>query len=211
MAVVGAQVRTAVEVPRWALAFYRRHLLMIVGVSLVASAQRVVAVLWSAQLPTPLNVVLEGVTVGVRVLLPVLIVRLVFFRDGGVEAIEGNGWAGARAFVRTRWPSLIVQMLMIAALTVLFDVIPDQLVGPQIPDDVAGAYWAALLAVKNPTIIAFTVVWLVVAARQITLYPQPLPAHASHDAASGQPRPVGTGPQAVRGRPATPERRGAYR
>jgi hypothetical protein len=171
------QINTALAVVRWSFAFYLRHLGPIVGVSLVASAQRVLYVLWADRLAGAVNLALEAVTWAARILLFVLIVRLVF-RTG-----SGSGWRGVRAFLRDRWPSLLVQALLLAVLTVVFEIVPDQIIARLVPPTVTSAYWAILLAVKNPTIIAFTMVWYVVAARQMTRYPLPLPpVHTSRSA-----------------------------
>jgi hypothetical protein len=61
-------------------------------------------------------------------------------------------------------------------------------------------YWAILLAVKNPTVIAVFLVWTVGIARQMML-PDPVAAGASRPAASGV-APPGAGP----GRPRPPGR-----
>lgn len=51
----------------------------------------------------------------------------------------------------------------------MFDIIPEQVVTLWIPDAAETTYTATLLAVKNPTVIAFTFVWMVGIARQMVV------------------------------------------
>ncbi|MEW2352866.1 hypothetical protein [Spirillospora sp. NPDC029432] len=147
------QWRTAVEVPSQALAFYRRHLVLIAGISLVPGAQRFVSLL--TDLPGPFPVVLEGVTILARVLLIGLIVRLAFWREPA-----GDGGRPGR-FLRERWPSLGIQAIMLGGLVAFFNWI--QSLGESV-------HTAVMLLVMNPTVIAFTFVWTVLAARQVVTY-----------------------------------------
>jgi hypothetical protein len=160
------QIGTAVEVPRWAWAFYRRHFLLVAGLSLLPAAQRVAWALWNERLPGALNVALEALTLAVRLLLVVLIARIAFAGPGR----RGGVWR----FLRERWLSMAFQVLFLGGLAAVFDFIPERIVAARVPPDLQRAYWAALLGLKNPTVIAFTMVWIVGAARQATLYPQPL-------------------------------------
>jgi hypothetical protein len=171
------QLRAAFEPPRWAFAFYLRHFLMVAGLSLVPAAQRVVAVLWAERLPTPVNLVLEGMTIAARLLLVVLVARSVFGRPVGPGGSRSAGiaWSRVWGFVRGRWPALIIQMLLLGCLAAAFDFVPERIIAPRVPQALQRAYWAALLALKNPTVIAFTIVWLLVALRQMTLHPERLP------------------------------------
>jgi hypothetical protein len=168
---------TALEVPRWAWAFYRRHFLLVAGISLVPASQRMVWALWSNRMPPALNVVLELLTAAARLLLVVLIARRTF--AGGRDASRTpSPRRGTWAFLRERWLSLALQVGMLGVLAAVFDLVPDRVVAPLIPTDLQRLYWAALLGLKNPTVIAFTLVWLVGAVRQATSYPLPLTAPA---------------------------------
>lgn len=161
-----SHVRTAVEVPRWALGFYGRHLLLIVGISLIPAAERFLGRL--ADTPQP---AMEILTTSARLVLLFLVVRLAIVRD---PVIARAGSAPLRRhvgrFYRRHWPSLLVQLLMLGAALLVFDVIPDQVIGAMIPESAAALYFAVLLAVKNPTVIAFTFVWMVGVARQPLLW-----------------------------------------
>jgi hypothetical protein len=168
------QIGTAVEVPRWSWAFYRRHFLLVAGISLLPAAQRIAWVLWNERLPGALNVGLEALTLAVRLLLVVLIARIAF---------AGSGRGGVWRFLRERWLSLVFQVLFLGGLAAVFDFVPERIVAARVPPDLQRAYWAALLGLKNPTVIAFTMVWMVGAARQASLYPQPLRYPAAPPAA----------------------------
>ncbi|MFB4315507.1 hypothetical protein [Actinomadura sp. 21ATH] len=159
------QWRTALEAPSQALAFYRRHLVLIAGISLVPGAQRFVSVLTDP--PGPFPVLLEVVTVLARVLLIGLIVRLAFWREGTVD----TGRPGL--FLRERWPSLALQAAVLAALVAFFNRV--QGLGENL-------HTAVVLLVMNPTVIAFTFVWTVLAARQIVAYVPAEPAGPARNA-----------------------------
>src|ERR671914_1200309 len=91
-------VRTALEVPRWAVGFYRRHLLLVVGISAIPAAQRFIAQRWAAQLPAVAGVAGELVTGAARLALVAVVVRLAILAD--------DAWRRVRRFARARWPSL---------------------------------------------------------------------------------------------------------
>src|SRR5690554_4493451 len=103
------QVRTAIEVPRWALGFYLRHFPLIFGVSLIPAAERFASQLWNTPQPA-----MEILTACARLVLLILVVRLAITRDPAV-ARSGEDGIGARVwrFYRLHWPSIIVQLLLL--------------------------------------------------------------------------------------------------
>jgi hypothetical protein len=147
---VRTELRLALEVPRWTWRFYLRHLPLIVGLSLVASLQRLVAVSWG--MPGPLAVASEVLVMGSRLLLLVVIWRLAM-RDTRWR------WVNLPAFARRHWPSLVLQGVLLTVAFLIFDVVAESLVGP--------SGLGVLLFVKNPTVIALTFVWWVGLARQM--------------------------------------------
>lgn len=167
---LGTSARTALQPPRWALGFYLRHLPLILGISLIPSAQRAAAQLWGANWPTALTVTLEILTESTRLVLLVVIYRLAI---SGNQRLRGLGademMARVAAFAQRRWPSLLIQGGLLAAAVVIFDVIPEQLIAPRVPARAQPTYWAVLLGVKNVTVIAFTFVWMIAALRQMLL------------------------------------------
>jgi hypothetical protein len=105
------ELGTAMEAPRWALDFIRRHLALVVGLSLIPAVERFTGQIW--------------------------------------ERGPALGLAGEVATTAAR---LVLTALLSA--------------GP--------LYWAVLLAVKNLTVIPFTMIWLVAAVRQVLLRLEPV-------------------------------------
>ncbi|MGM1062955.1 hypothetical protein [Saccharothrix sp. Mg75] len=165
------ELSLALDVLRWAAGFYLRHWRWVVGLSLVASAQRLVVV--TRDLPPGLALASEVLVAGVRVALVVLVWRV---------AVRGErpDWAGARAFARRHWPSLGWHVVLMAAAALVFDVGLEG-AGALLPEAWRRTYLAVLLFLKNPTVIAFTVLWWVGVVRQAAL----------GGAAVSRPAPVG--------------------
>lgn len=155
-----SEFRLAFEVPVWSWRFYLRHLPVIVGLSLVASVQRLVVVNWGAHLPSPLAVASEVLVMAARVLLLVVIWRLAM-RDTPWR------WHNVSAFARDHWPSLVYQGLFLSVAFLVFDVVTENVVAGLLPENSRPAYLGVLLFVKNPTVIALTFVWWVGLARQL--------------------------------------------
>jgi di/tricarboxylate transporter len=159
---VVSELRLAVEVPRWAGRFYLRHWAVVIGLSLIASVQRLVVVNWGDVVPSGVAFASEVVVVAARVLLVVVIWRL-------ATRGERLRWANARDFATRHWPSLVWQGVLLAAATAVFDFGAEQVVGGLLPESARQTYLAVLLFVKNPTVIAFTFVWLVGLVRQVAV------------------------------------------
>jgi len=156
---MSSEWQLAVEVPRWAWRFYRRHLALVVGLSLVGSVQRFVVVTWTDEIPHPVALASEALVLAARLLLVVAVWRL--------ATPKGRpSWTHARTFTREHWPSLVFQAGLVMAAALVFDIGLES-VGDLLPDP--RTYLAVLLFVKNPTIIAFTTVWLVGVVRQVAL------------------------------------------
>ena len=142
------------------------------GISLIPAAERALVQLAGDRLPGWVGVVLEGLTAACRVLLVVLIVRVAILADERLKAVSTKAsLARMVSFARRFWSSLAVQGTLILGLAVVFDVIPERVVAPMVPPGAESLYWAVLLAVKNPTVIAFMMIWLVGTVRQMLLTP----------------------------------------
>jgi hypothetical protein len=174
--VLGTNTRTAVQVPRWACAFYLRHLPLVAGISLLPASERFVSQLWGTDLPAGVTTSLEVIAEGARLVLIAVVVRLAILADDRLRPLRAaHALARVKAFARARWPSLAVQCLLLAAAVVAFDLIPERVVAPRIPEHTQPLYWAVLLAAKNLTVIALTMIWLVGAVRQMLLSPPSRP------------------------------------
>ena len=147
----GDEVRSVWDVPKWAWRFYCRHLPLVVGLSLVGSVQRLVVVNREPPVPTPLALASEVVVLAARVLLVVVVWRLAF------RGVEWR-WANARGFARSRWRALVLQGVLLTVAFMVFDVAAEAVAGDE--------HLAVLLFVKNPTIIALTVIWWIGLVRQ---------------------------------------------
>jgi hypothetical protein len=154
-----SELRLALEVPRWAAGFCARHWPVVVGLSLVGSVQRLVAV--TRGLPGAAGFASEVVVLAARVALVVVVWRL------AVRGAEPR-WANARAFASRHWRSLLWQGALLSLAFLVFDVGLESLGS-------SPTYLAVLLFVKNPTVIAFTVVWWVGLVRQAAVA-RPAPA-----------------------------------
>jgi hypothetical protein len=153
--------RLALSVPRWAWRFYREHLALVVGLSLVGSVQRLIVVNWTDEIPPAIALGSEAVVMAARLLLLVAIWRL--------ATPQGRpSWSHLRTFLRDHWASLVIQAGLLMAAAAVFDVGLEGLAGV-LPESARQTYLAVLLFVKNPTVIACTFVWLVGTVRQMVL------------------------------------------
>lgn len=174
-------VRTALAVPRWAVGFYVRHLPLVVGISAIPAAQRFVAQRWADELPAVAGAPGELVTGAARLALVAVVVRLAILADEDLRRLPADdGWRRIRRFARAGWPSLAVQVLLLAAAVLVFDVVPERVVTRWVPADAEAGYRAVLLAVKNLTVIPLTMIWWVGAVRQML-------RHAPAEADRGTP------------------------
>ncbi|WP_216212265.1 hypothetical protein [Amycolatopsis aidingensis] len=170
-----AELALALAVPRWAFRFYLRYLPVIGGLSLVPAVQRLVVVNWAEQLPGWLATATEVLVLGVRILLLVVIWRLAM---RGVPEHQQR-WGTASAFATAHWPSLVLQGVLLSLAFLTFDLLAEHAVAGLLPESARQGYLAVLLMLKNPTVIAFTFVWLVGMVRQVF--------------GSGVPEPAGRG------------------
>lgn len=167
MSALRVNSRVAWDVLRSAWSFYRRHFILIAAISLTPALQRLVSQLWGDTLPGALNVALEVVTMLARVVLVGLIIWLGILRDPELRRLpRAEKSAGVTEFLRHRWLAVVVFLAMLTAATLVFDTVPEQLVGPMVPAAHQPTYMGVLLAVKNVTVIAFTFVWWVMLARE---------------------------------------------
>ncbi|GAB3486837.1 hypothetical protein [Amycolatopsis cihanbeyliensis] len=113
----------------------------------------------------------------VRILLLVVIWRLAM---RGVPQRDQPPWSTASAFATAHWPSLVIQGFLLSLAFLTFDLLAEQVVAGLLPESARQGYLAALLMVKNPTVIAFTFVWMVGMLRQLLGSDVPEPAGRRH-------------------------------
>lgn len=161
-----SNLRLALDVPRWAGGFYVRQFAWIAGLSLIAAAAQVVVLLtdiyaWPLQLTT----------VAARVVLVGVIAWIAIGKDPWLNWLSWRAkWLRARDYCREWWPSLLLQLPLLAVLVILVGLVPELFVWPHVPPDSQPISAAIVLVITNLTIWAFALVWLVGAIRQTMLY-----------------------------------------
>ncbi|WP_143175585.1 hypothetical protein [Cryptosporangium aurantiacum] len=133
---------------------------LVLGLSLVPTVQRFLVVHYDV--PAAVAVGSEILVAGVRVLLVVLVVRLL------ARELTGEHGLGGRAALRrlstaidARRGAFWFQWIVLGAAFVVCDVLPNAAVAAWVPDGARDVVTATMVAVKNPTVIAFTVLWIV--------------------------------------------------
>ncbi|SER28121.1 hypothetical protein [Lentzea albida] len=151
-------MKLAWEVPKWTWRCYTRHLPLVVGLSLIASVQRLVVVNWTGEIPPAVATASEVVVMAARVLLVVLVWRI---------AVAGRRLRSGRDFARRHWRSLVWQVVFLSAAFAVFEVLAEHVVSALLPPSARQTYLAVLLFVKNPTVIALTFLWWIGVLRQV--------------------------------------------
>ncbi|MGW6447367.1 hypothetical protein [Lentzea sp. NPDC055074] len=152
--------RLALEVPRWTWHCYTRHFWLVVGLSLVASVQRLVTVNWTDEIDPALATASELVVLAARILLVVLVWRIA---TAGLTL----RWGAGREFARRHWPSLVWQVVFLGVAFAVFEVLAEHVVSALLPPEARQTYLAVLLFLKNPTVIALTFLWWIGVVRQV--------------------------------------------
>lgn len=167
---IKSEVHLALTVPVWAARFFLHHAGLILTISLVAAAQRAVSQLWGDQLPGGISLIGEIVTAAARILLFVIVFYLAIAAEEKLQGVDGKEAARrAGRFARDHWRSLLVQVGLLLLAVIIFDRIPEAVIAPRISEEAQPIYWASLLAVKNLTIIPFTLIWQIGILRQMVL------------------------------------------
>lgn len=162
--------KLAVAVPLWALRFYIRHFLWVVGISLIPSLHRFLMVYFQPDWPGFWLMSLEILVMVCRLLLLVLIFRITIHGDPVIRSLSNQERKSRiHAFFRYRWLSLVFQFLLLLVATMLFDIIPERVLSSFLPPSIQHLYLAILLGIKNPTIIAWVIIWMVGIPRQMLL------------------------------------------
>ncbi|MER6793298.1 hypothetical protein [Amycolatopsis mediterranei] len=164
-----SELKLALEVPRWAWQCYIEHLGLVLGLSSVASIQRLVVVNWTAQIPHGVALASEVVVLAARVTLVVAIWRI---------AMRGQALrlSAGRAFARNHWRSLLWQGAFPGAAYLAFQILAEDALAKLLPESARQTFLAILLFLKNPTIIALTFLWWIGVLRQAFRPNVPRPA-----------------------------------
>ncbi|MEU8301576.1 hypothetical protein AB0C04_30335 [Micromonospora sp. NPDC048909] len=149
----------------WAAVFYARHLVLVLGLSLVPTVQRFLVVRYDVA--TPVAVTTEALVVLVRLLLLLLIIRLLLTELAASGIDRHRAWARLTAGIDARRVAFWLQWVVLAVAFVVFDVIPNVVIAAAVPEAGRETVTAVVVAVKNPTVIAFTFLWMVGIARTL--------------------------------------------
>lgn len=168
-------VAGAVQVLATAATCYRRHAGVVIGLSLVGSFERAVLQLWGQDWSSTTIWSLELVVIAARVALFLYVFRVLISSDAHLAAVPiREGAHRVARFVGRQWRMLLVQVVLAVVVFVLVEAVPDGVIAPAIPADARPTYWAAVLAIKNPTIIAFTMIWEIALLRHALLLGAPV-------------------------------------
>jgi hypothetical protein len=160
---------TSLESLRWALAFHGRHILVVSALMAVPAAQRFVIMSWD--LPDLAATASEVIVTAARIALLIYVV--------GKVGPAPRAWASTRAFLRDRWPSLLITVGLLLLAFAVFDLALERVVPLAVPGSAQDAYRSILFAVKNLTVIPFTMIWMVSVVRTCVQYDPAQAAAAS--------------------------------
>ncbi|NGF58318.1 hypothetical protein G5B00_17600, partial [Parapedobacter sp. SGR-10] len=161
-------LKAAIEVPHWAFHFYLKHFKIIAGLSLIPAVERFILLFFEPDLSTTTLILLEIFTEGTRLLLLWLIIKFAISQDRKLREVKKKErWRRVKSFVKYRWVNLIFQIILMFIATLIFDFFLEQVIGNLIPDYFQNKYIAILLAIKNPTVIAWFFVWLIGIPKQM--------------------------------------------
>lgn len=147
-------MRLTTDAASWALRFYRDHFLLVFGLSLIAGLQRFVSVRFGEDLPLLSGFSGEMVTMAVRLLLVALILRIAF------GAVAPPRWKRVTAGIDRDQKSFYLQFVVLAVAFAIFDLLPNAAMSAWVPESRQDLATAIVLLVKNPTVIAFTLLWM---------------------------------------------------
>jgi hypothetical protein len=147
------QFATSWEALRWALAFHGRHVLIVSALMVLPGIQRFMIMSW--ELPGPVATLSEILVLAARIGLVVYVISKV--------GPAPHAWASTRMFFRERWPSLLITLGLLAVAFAVFDLALEGLSD-------GDTYRSVLFAVKNLTVIPFTVIWMISVARTCVQY-----------------------------------------
>ncbi|TDE90775.1 hypothetical protein EXU48_16785 [Occultella glacieicola] len=147
--------------------FFVRHYPVVFAFGAVASAQRFLAVGGDERFAWAGGVGGEVVTVAVRVLFLVWVVRRVFADSDAPWSEVGDRLS---RFLEGRTGVLLASAALLVALTIVAKVIPDA-VAAGLETSARATFLSWELAIKNVSVIPFVMVWLTVLARHALTIP----------------------------------------
>jgi hypothetical protein len=158
----------------WGGRLYARHFLLIFGLSLIPTVQRFVAVRWGAELPGAVNVTAEVLTGATRLVLLYVILRLAVRSEPELRGLTLQAlWQRLGAGIDRGRLGFAVQFAVLGVAFVLLDVLPGLAIAQWVAEERRELVTAVLVSVKNPTVIAFTFIWMTGVGRRLMLDGRP--------------------------------------
>ncbi|WP_152991403.1 hypothetical protein [Frankia sp. R43] len=153
---------------RWAARCYRDNAALLVALAAAASLQRFGTIRYGDELPAAIGPAGEALTGLTRIAVIAVALRALA-REPELAPLtprERLDLFGSAAGARRR--ALVAPALLLAAAFVIFDVIPNAVITLRVePADRRELIQAILVAVKNPTVIVLTMLWMVGLAREL--------------------------------------------
>lgn len=170
--------RQALDTLGEAIRFFGRNYPIVFGFGILASIQRAGSVLFGDQFPAAANLAGELFTFGVRAAFVTWLGWRLLVRAPGWPSFTEAARRSGRGLAAS-WRVQLWHAGYLLALTLIFNNLLEG-VGPLlVPASAQDLFWAALLAIKNVTIIPFCLIWLIMilrrALREAAATPQPAP------------------------------------
>lgn len=151
--------------------FFVRHYPVVFAFGLGASVQRFLSVRYGDSWPAAAGVAGETFTLVLRLLFLVWVARALL-REPGLTARAGRRLA---VFARRDWPVLVGHLVLLVAATLVFNTLLEGGGAALFPESARAEVLSWLLAVKNVTVIPFTLIWVVTMVRDaLASVPQPM-------------------------------------
>jgi hypothetical protein len=145
----------------WAVRFYGRHLLMVLGLSLAGAVQRFVTIAHGERLPPGGAAAGELLTGAARILLAWLVLRAMVREEPGLAAVPARArWERLGDAIDRRRAAFVFQFGVLGAAFAMFELLPAAAIRLWVPAADHELATAVVVAVKNPTVIALTILWL---------------------------------------------------
>lgn len=155
----------SLEALLWALSFYGRHLVLVLGLSLVPALQRFGTVSGLIPMGPFAGRAGEVLTAAARLGLIVAALVLMLRELNPPMTSLREGWRGFEAGLEGRVGVFLLQFVLLALAFAVFDLVPTWAVASLVAAESRALATAIVLAVKNLTVIALTFLWLIGLAR----------------------------------------------
>lgn len=146
----------------WALRCYGRNLPLVLGLSAIPAAQRILITAPGDRLTGAAGGVSEVIVLAARLLLVALLLRIAVRETIDQPTDRARlAWKAFTDGIDPRLAEFLLQFLPLLAAFAIFEVVPDALIAATVAEPERAWAVAILLAGKNVTVIALTMTWLV--------------------------------------------------